>query len=60
MNAPRPRPAEITEHLQFQKDLVMLFRQGQPVPAPQHPDTPEARIEVLVRTSPRRQPRSTS
>ncbi|MCL4841157.1 MAG: hypothetical protein KJZ79_04930 [Bryobacteraceae bacterium] len=60
MNQSRPLPPEIVEHLQFQKDLVMLFRQGQPVPAPQHPGAPESRTEVHTRTRPRRQPRSTS
>jgi hypothetical protein len=60
MTQPRPLPAEIAELLQFQKDLVMLSRQGQPAPASTRPDSPEARIQSLVYTRPRRQPRSAS
>ena len=60
MNQPRPLPPHIAESLQFQKDLVMLFRQGQPTPASARPNAPEARIESPVYTRPRRQPRSAS
>ncbi|MCL4795063.1 MAG: hypothetical protein KJZ84_10885 [Bryobacteraceae bacterium] len=49
MSANRPKPAEIAESLRFQKNLLMLMRQGRPSDATPASQPPERQLQTLVR-----------